>query len=366
MPQALDLSKLDSLVKDVTKLKSEMKEIKFASPANKKSTETKSRSTVNEAPLTKPAITVNEDRLKTIEDKLSNLETVYESLDLDSKKPKQVQTSSAKVEDLDEVQAYINTIKNELEKLGDLSGFLLSEKESVAKQLDKIVTQIQTIKEEKADKDEVREALMDKADYETIQNKVSVEQFNATKSDMSKNIVELIQSLTEKEHAWKETIKDIQRLLGSKIDLHEIIPLKAYIKTQIDHLQGQLKGLEKLKQETEAAGTRSKFLRDVNCVSCDAAAIMRRVEPCQRVTKHETYRPIISLKPYLCYKMDAVRSDHRTGCHRTCEQKPMGGAFYDSNYLCNRYCGGSHTKFSIYDRVAKCAFLRPCCNNKRY
>lgn len=269
---------------------------------------------------------------------------------------------------MDAVQSNINTIKNELEKLGDLSGLLLSEKDSVAKQLEKISTQIQTIKDEKADKDDVREALMDKADYNTIQNKVSQEELTATKCDMSKHISELINSLTEKEAAWKQTIKDIQRLLGSKMDHHDIAPLKAYIKTQIDHLQGQLRGLEQMKEETEAAGTRSKVLRNVNCISCDVSAVMRRVDPCQGIAKLDSLRPIISLKPYLCYKMDAMKHDHHhaKSSYRMCEQKPIGGAIYDSNYLCNRYCGGHHTKFNIYDRVSKCAFLRPCCNYKRY
>lgn len=322
-------------------------------------------STNGESMETKPPTTVDETRLKTIEAKLSTLETIFESFDLDKKKPKRVLTPCTKTQNLDEVQANINAIKDELEKLGDLSGLLLSEKDSVTHQLEKISVQIQTIKEEKADKDDVREALMDKADFNTIQNKVSLDQFNATKCDMSKHIVELIQSLSEKEHAWKQTIKDIQRILGSKIDHHDIVPLKMYIKTQIDHLQGQLKGLENMKQETEAAGTRSKYLRNVNCVSCDATAMMRRVEPCQRITKHESFHPIISLKPYLSYKLDAVRNDHRNS-FRIYEQKPMGGAIYDPNYLCNRYCGGSHTKFSIYDKVNKCAFLRPCCNNKRF
>lgn len=342
---------MDNLLKEVTKLKDEFKQIK----SNKDSTEKK------------PSTSVDEPRLKAIEEKLSHYETIFASLDLaESNKPKQAQTTPKITQDLDAVQSNINTIKNELEKLGDLSGFLLSEKDSFAKQLEKISNQIQTIKDEKADKDDVREALTNKVDFNTLQNKVSQEQLTATKCDMSKHLSELIDSLTEKEGAWKQTIKDIQRLLGSKVDHHDITPLKAYIKTQIDHLQGQLKGLEKMKEENEAAGTRSKILRNVNCVSCDASAIMQRVDPCQGMAKLDSLRPMISLKPYLCYKLDAMRHSHQKSSFRMCEQRPIGGAVYDPNYLCNRYCGGHHTKFNIYDRVSKCAFLRPCCNYKRY
>lgn len=54
---------------------------------------------------------------------------------------------------------------------------------------------------------------------------------------------------------------DIQREIENKLDKMELTPLRDFVHNKLKMLQERVKALAALKKETEAAGTKSKYLR---------------------------------------------------------------------------------------------------------
>lgn len=244
--------------------------------------------------------------------------------------------------EIDAINQTIGILKNYMERLQECCDFLLNEKDMQNERIETISGDLENMKSIKADKDDVTVALMDKADFSQVQKKVSVDQFDATKRDLSKNIVELISKLTEKEENWRKMIDELKDLVANKLDKEDVAPLKEFINEKIMKLQDRLKTLTALKEQAEAAGTRSRFIKNLNCISCNTDAVMR-IDPCPAIAK--SYKLPSYLKPCLTKKLDELRLERKL---RAASMNLNLNHFEESmkfNSSCLRYCGGSHTKF---------------------
>jgi len=124
-----------------------------------------------------------------------------------------------------------------------------------------MIEQIEILKTVKADREDLEDALADKADACQINRKVSHEQFDAAYDEITKSLESTLGKLKEQEELWTQSLNDLQKEIGNKLDKMELTPLKDFINSKLKGIQDKVKKVSQLKQEHEAAGTKSKLLR---------------------------------------------------------------------------------------------------------
>lgn len=117
------------------------------------------------------------------------------------------------------------------------------------------------LKTVKADREDLEDALADKADACQINRKVSHDQFDAAYDEISKNLQNTLDKLEKQEEIWHQALDDIQKEIGNKLDKMELNPLRDFINSKLKSIQDKFKKISALKSEHEAAGAKSKYLR---------------------------------------------------------------------------------------------------------
>ncbi|CAD1473240.1 unnamed protein product [Heterotrigona itama] len=267
--------------------------------------------------------------------------------------------------DIDEFVTRINYIQTEMEKLSQTVDRLIDDRESREMHLNALLEQVELLKTIKADREDLEEALADKADAHVIQRKVSYDQFDAACDDLAHGLEDAIYKLGQQEEIWQQALNEVQKEIEGKVDKIEISPLKDFVHHRLKSLQDKLKKVAEARKEIEAAGTK-KLLRDVQCISCDKDVVMRM--DATHKFKAETLPCTTSMKPYLTYELDQVRKQHRRLPHsrnmiqfeaamqeEAKKQKSARDTLVKTprDHLCNRYCGGSHTVTTPQQRVMR-------------
>ncbi|XP_024941332.1 uncharacterized protein LOC107268250 isoform X2 [Cephus cinctus] len=265
-----------------------------------------------------------------------------------------------------ELVSKIQSIQADLERVSQTANRLLDEREARETHTNALVEQIELLKTIKADKEDLEDALADKADAQAVNRKVSYDQFDAACDDLARGLEDAIGKLSQQESVWQQALDEVQKGVENKVDKMEMSPLKDFVNAKLKTLQEKLKALSEMRKEAEAAGTK-KMLRDVQCISCDKNVVMRMEEgngfhaepmPCTR-----------SIKPYLTYELDQVRKQQRKLPHgrnmvqleaALQEEARKAKATKEEilvktprDHLCNRYCGGSHTVTTPQQRVMR-------------
>lgn len=119
----------------------------------------------------------------------------------------------------------------------------------------------------KADKEDLEDALADKADAHAVNRKVSHDQFDAACDDLARGLEDAITKLSQQESVWQQALDEVQREIEGKLDKIEISPLKDFVNNRLKTLQDKLKALAEMRRENEAAGTK-KMLRHVQPLFC--------------------------------------------------------------------------------------------------
>ncbi|EZA56163.1 Glutamine-rich protein [Ooceraea biroi] len=275
-------------------------------------------------------------------------------------------TDKAHDSDIDRLHTKMQEIQMNMKKLEESTDNLLDDKEKRETHINELLEQIEVLKTVKADKEDLEDALAEKADAQTVNRKVSHDQFDAACEDLARGLEEAIDKLTKQESIWQQALDEVQNEIAGKADRGEMMPLKDFVNNKLKSLQEKLKSMIEAKREIEAAGTK-KLLRDVQCISCDKDVVMKTEE----VAKFRT-DPLpctTSMKPYLTYELDQVRKQQRRLPHsrnmiqfeaamqdetrkiKTAREETL--AKTPRNHLCNRYCGGSHTITTPQQRVIR-------------
>ncbi|KAF2896223.1 hypothetical protein ILUMI_09953 [Ignelater luminosus] len=249
-------------------------------------------------------------------------------------------------------------MQDDMENMAATAAKLLEDKEERQSNMDAILEQIELLKTIKANREDLEDALADKADTCAVNRKVSHDQFDAACDDLSRGIEDALSKLTQQEQLWQQALDDIQREIENKLDKMELTPLRDFVHNKLKMLQERVKALAALKKETEAAGTKSKFLRNVNCISCDKDVIMRKQMDPSLLPPPPALPPTKSMGPYLAYELDALRKQQKClphGRNMNHFESAITGAKGkgDEDHICNRYCGGSHTVTTPQQRVAR-------------
>nr|CAH7769332.1 unnamed protein product [Callosobruchus chinensis] len=249
----------------------------------------------------------------------------------------------------DEVATVVASLQEEMTMITENMEKLINDKEKGDHMLDVITEQVELLKTIKADREDLEDALADKADACQINRKVSFEQFDQACGDMSRTMEEALSKLGQQEMLWNQALTDIQNSVGNKLDRMELNPLRDFINNKLRSLQEKFKTLTALKKEQEAAGTKSKYLRNVNCISCDKDVVMRKEMDPTQFPKPYSAQPIRSMGPYLAY--DLPNSKNMNMFENALQAAAKASRSPD--HICNRYCGGSHTVTTPQQRVTR-------------
>ncbi|XP_044252490.1 uncharacterized protein LOC123003652 [Tribolium madens] len=251
----------------------------------------------------------------------------------------------------------LTLLEKEMIAISEKAEELQQEKEQRDKQTETIMEQIDILKIVKANREDLEDALGEKADACMINRKVSHDQFDAACDDLYRGIEEALSKLEEQEEMWHQALDSIQREVGNKLDKMEVDPLRDFVNSKLKALQEKFKSLSALKREQEAAGTKTRFLRNVNCISCDKDVIMRKEMDVSLKPKAYAMPANRNMAPYLAYELDQLRKQQK------CVPNSKNLNFIESalktrgnkekNHLCNRYCGGSHTVTTPQQRVTR-------------
>ncbi|KAJ2946276.1 hypothetical protein O0L34_g12317 [Tuta absoluta] len=259
----------------------------------------------------------------------------------------------------------VQGMQGQLQQVHDTAMALVAEKEQRQHHINNLLEQIELLKVIKMDREDMAEAMAEKADIRMLQRKVSHDQFEMACEDLAKGLEHAIGKLNLQESLWQQALDDIQREIETKLDKIELSPVKEFFYKKLKQLQESLKQLADLRRDVEAAGAKRKLLRDVNCISCDANVVMAMENgPCMPANRPVT--AMHSMKPYLTYELDAIRKtqaapgpqrnmhDWETIDRQMNQTKPLHKVRSDTNkHICNRYCGGSHTVTTPAQRVAR-------------
>nr|XP_026484890.1 uncharacterized protein LOC113392607 [Vanessa tameamea] len=259
----------------------------------------------------------------------------------------------------------VQEMQEQLKQVHNTALQLATEKEDRQYHMNVLLEQIELLKTVKLDREDMIEAMADKADMRMLARKVSHDQFELACDDLSRGLEHALGKLNMQEALWQQALDDIQREIEMKLDKMELSPVKDFFNNKLRQLQDNLKQMASLRREVEAAGTKRRLLRDVNCISCDANAVMQTIPP----STVPVLRPLqanISMKPYLSYELDAIRKTQATNVPQrnlhdwenidkqmTQQKPPQKIRSETGKHICNRYCGGSHTVTTAMQRVAR-------------
>ncbi|XP_043584811.1 glutamine-rich protein 2-like isoform X2 [Bombus pyrosoma] len=311
-----------------------------------------------------PKEMIDSEELQDMRKRISKLEK--DVINISDKVDKIQVIGVAGATNIDNLVSKYNEVQAEMEKLNQTADRLIDDRETREMHLNALLEQVELLKTIKADREDLEEALADKADAQAIHRKVSYDQFDAACDDLAHGLEDAINKLGQQEEIWQQALDEVQKEIEGKVDKMEISPLKDFVNHRLKSLQDKLKRVAEARQDIEAAGTK-KMLRDVQCISCDKDVVMRMDPP--HKFKVETLPCTTSMKPYLTYELDQVRKQHRRLPHSRNmiqfeaamqeEAKKQKSARADTlvktprDHLCNRYCGGSHTITTPQQRVMR-------------
>jgi Domain of unknown function (DUF4795) len=224
---------------------------------------------------------------------------------------------------------------------------LWTEKDRIDSIVNEALIDIRLMKDRKINAEDVERLLTEKLDVDMMATIV-------TKAEMEEAMLAVYHRMQCVENAVGNTDAGLEQMCGdladsvaAKLDKSEFDDLRNAVNEKLQIIKSRLLALDKEQQrkDAEGAATKTKFLRDLNCISCDNDVIMKMQQ--EMVPKVPEMSATRTIKPKLVYKLDNIRQKLRN----------FPGTQLDlaqSGQFQNRYCGGNHTKMNASDVVNKC------------
>nr|XP_034824289.1 uncharacterized protein LOC117982107 [Maniola hyperantus] len=203
--------------------------------------------------------------------------------------------------------------------------------------------EIELLREIKSDRDEVADALRDKAGLDALNGLVTVQQFDAVRGDFEQRIGASYDKFNNQEIVWQKIIDDLLRELNEKAELEQVSALRDDVNNNLERLRNKIHTIMEIVGEPRAAAVSRRLLRDAACLSCSTPAQMILEEPTlpalPAFSKASTRPPTIGAEDTTKPKED--------GDHGLCYPgQPIAHPRDPRSFFCRRYCGGSHTAVS--------------------
>ncbi|OWR54411.1 Glutamine-rich protein 2 [Danaus plexippus plexippus] len=230
------------------------------------------------------------------------------------------------------LQMEFDTANIKQKNLKDQQGLLFIDLEGLWKQ-------IEILRETKSDREEVADALRDKAGLGALNGLVSQQQFDAVRGDFEKRIGAAYDKFNNQEIIWQKAIDDLLRELNEKADWIQVASLRDDVNANLEKLRKNIKSIMDIVGEPNAAAVSKKLFHDTACLSCASPANMELEKP-----------DLIPALPAFPKSGDQPATDSETnkpkedGDHLLCYPgRPIPHPKDPRSHICQRYCGGSHT-----------------------
>ncbi|XP_074107797.1 uncharacterized protein LOC141533038 [Cotesia typhae] len=259
----------------------------------------------------------------------------------------------------------IQEIQHDIEDIRQVGVMVTKEKEKS----NILIEQIDLLKILKADKEDLEDALTDKADIEIVNRKISNDRFDSAIHDLTQSLEAVESKLTEQENTCSDALNTIQQIVDTKLDRVEISSIIECINNEFQVIIEKFEDLEEERQKNEAAGTK-RILNDVLCISCNKNVMMRMDQgPIYKnnFISHDSNnnKPLMryspdrmkkQLKQYPGKNINQFAALMKDTCRKQRNQRNMIEKS-SKDHFCNRYCGGSHTITTAQQRVMRAG---PC------
>ncbi|CAH0563971.1 unnamed protein product [Brassicogethes aeneus] len=255
----------------------------------------------------------------------------------------------------------LRPLEEQLANLKNISDTLWSERSNISNMIDAIKNNIMTmVTNLKADKDEMDDALLEKADLCLLDEKVSKNQLDEVIDELMNNIMDNGGQLSKKLDELAIQTAEVTEEVKTKMGIQDLDGFKDLTNAKFALLSEKIKALSNLKDDVEAAGAKTKFLKNVTCISCDQEVKMRREIDSTAFPKAPALQTTgKSMGAYLSYELDHLRRmqkcTNKNKSLNVLEQALKFGKLDrpETDHICNRYCGGSHTNTTFEQRVSR-------------
>ncbi|CAH0407797.1 unnamed protein product [Chilo suppressalis] len=212
--------------------------------------------------------------------------------------------------------------------------------DTMAIDLKSLWKQIEILRDQKSDRDEVADALRDKAGIAALNGLVSRPEFDAVRGDFEKRIGSAYDKFNSQEVVWQKAIDELLRELNEKADWLQVVSLQESITKYLEKFNNKIKAMTEIVGEPRAAAVSRKLHRDAACLSCNTPAHMDTEEndigpsfPAFPPTRPTTIGAESNIKP-------SEDGDHEDYCF---PGFPIPHPIDPRSHVCRRFCGGSHT-----------------------
>ncbi|XP_052750503.1 uncharacterized protein LOC113511859 [Galleria mellonella] len=197
--------------------------------------------------------------------------------------------------------------------------------------------QIELLRDTKSDREEVTDALRDKAGLGALNRLVSLQQFDAIRGDFEKRIGAAYDKFNNQEIIWQKAIDELVRELNEKADWIQVASLRDDVNKNLDMLRSRLHAMMEIVGEPQAAAVSRRLHRDTACLSCASPAHMALEEP----------GVIPALPALILPRPPTVGAEAPTKTKENLKLcypgLPIPHPKDPRLHICQRYCGGSHT-----------------------
>lgn len=248
--------------------------------------------------------------------------------------------SSSSGINLAEIHQEINTLKDYIGLTNSSLSKISTEQQNTARVLQCLAKTNEELSRKKLDKDEIDELLAEKADYVSLQRKVSTDHVDGFRRNLENQINEVIVKMEDNISLLSCKIRSINAELEKLKKDQSFAEFKCKTEKDLVMLKEKLSEISAIKKDVEAAGTKLRCLRNVNCISCNQDAVMKTMEA-SAIGKLEKQKPNNSISPSIAFELNDLRLSKDKIKNRDKDS--------DGMLEVNRYCGGSHTKINMND-----------------
>ncbi|KAJ2937490.1 hypothetical protein O0L34_g17534 [Tuta absoluta] len=205
-------------------------------------------------------------------------------------------------------------------------------------ELKSLVEAVESMQEQKADRDEVLDGLRDKADSLRLQGLLTEEEFQLQREKLEMRIQMCYDKFRRQDAVWMQVVDDFSELIHTKAEMSALEGVRDTAQEQLQDLHWKAESIAKMLGDPKAAILIRKLAKDALCAVCRVPALMEPLEPIHPM-ELPAARPLPPPPP--------TPPDSQDGkiCYREFDMKDVIGPEVArvEPHMCNRWTGGSHT-----------------------
>jgi len=221
---------------------------------------------------------------------------------------------------------------------------------SILRNIEKIILDVEELREKKADRDEVLCWLSKKVNYEDLEKKVDKTELIAFQQEIAKMFCDFRGMINTNEKNIMSIVDNLRESLGVNFLENLLYSMREKFQNDIDMLNAKLDHyIAMTDDECAAASARVKVLKDLKCLSCDTACVMRKLDR-GRIGKMPSAHPGQMTGALVTYELSKIRKAGIAGLYRK-DDLPKSAKEYFKKHedmvnldKCKpRHTGGAHT-----------------------